>query len=185
MKQKTSFYSKNELLKIGLNCFGKNVYISKKASIYGAKLISIGNNVRIDDFCILSGDIQIGSYVHISAFCALYGKNKITLKDYSGVSPRVTIFSASDDFSGEYMIGPMVPEKLTNVIGGPVILEKYVQIGSGSVVMPNITICEGAVIGAMSLVKSNIEEWTVNVGIPCTKIRKRKKTIIELEKQIK
>lgn len=184
MKQKTSFYSKKELFKIGLKSFGDNVFISKKASLYGVESISIGNNVRIDDFCILSGKIQIGSYIHISAYSALYGGNSIVLKDFSGISPRVTIFSASDDFSGGFMIGPMVPKKLTNVTGGPVIIGKYVQIGSGSIVMPNITIRKGAVVGAMSLVKSNIEEWTVNVGIPCTTIKKRNRTVIKLEKQI-
>ena len=67
-----SFYSNEELKQLGLKSFGKNVLISKKCSIYGADKISIGNNVRIDDFCILSGKIVIGNYVHISAYSALY-----------------------------------------------------------------------------------------------------------------
>ncbi|EAO54015.1 O-acetyltransferase (cell wall biosynthesis) [Bacillus thuringiensis serovar israelensis ATCC 35646] len=62
-----SFYSQEELKKIGFLSVGKNVLISKKASIYNPGAISIGNHVRIDDFCILSGKITIGSYSHISA----------------------------------------------------------------------------------------------------------------------
>lgn len=50
-----SFYTEAELKELGLKSFGKSVLLSKKVSIYGAKNISIGNNVRIDDFCILSG----------------------------------------------------------------------------------------------------------------------------------
>jgi galactoside O-acetyltransferase len=184
MKQQTSYYSKEELKKIGLKSYGENVYISKKASFYGVKNISIGSNVRIDDFCILSGNIQIGSYIHISAFCALYGKNSIIMRDYSGTSPRVIIFSATDDFGGEYMIGPMVPENLTNITGGPVILEKYVQVGSGSIIMPDVTIHEGAVVGVLSLVKTNLEKWTINAGIPAIAIKNRKNNVITLEKQI-
>ena len=60
-----SFYSDEELKKIRFKSLGENVLISKKASIYSPEKIIIGNNVRIDDFCILSGNIQIGNHVHI------------------------------------------------------------------------------------------------------------------------
>ena len=68
-----SFYEKNELERLGIKKIGKNVLISRKASIYNPEEILIGNNVRIDDFCILSGKIKLGSNIHISSFCALYG----------------------------------------------------------------------------------------------------------------
>ena len=47
-------YTREELEAIGFAQLGENVKISKKASIYGAANISIGNHVRIDDFCIIS-----------------------------------------------------------------------------------------------------------------------------------
>ena len=47
--------------------FGENVLISRKASLYSPQTISLGNKVRIDEFCILSGLIEIGNFVHISA----------------------------------------------------------------------------------------------------------------------
>ena len=49
-----SFLNDEQLKDLGLKSYGKNVIISDKASLYNAKNISIGNNVRIDDFCILS-----------------------------------------------------------------------------------------------------------------------------------
>lgn len=52
----SSFYTTVELQDIGFNNFGHNLLISKKATIYGANLMSFGNNVRIDDF---SGDYLI------------------------------------------------------------------------------------------------------------------------------
>ena len=45
--------------------------ISKKVSIYSPQKISIGNNVRIDDFCILSGNITLGNYCRIAACGAM------------------------------------------------------------------------------------------------------------------
>ena len=68
------FLSKYELLSIGFKEIGDNVLISDKASIYSPELMSIGSNVRIDDFCILSGNIVLHNYIHISAFSVIYGK---------------------------------------------------------------------------------------------------------------
>ncbi len=176
----TSFYSEEELAAIGLKSYGKHVLISRKCSIYGAENIEIGDNVRIDDFCILSGKIKIGSNIHISAYVALYGAMGIELNDYTGISPRSTIYSAMDDFSGEYLIGPIHPEDKTNVTGGKVILEKFVQVGCNSVIFPSTTIGEGSVIGAMSLVKSDMEPWGIYVGVPVKKIKNRSKTLLHL-----
>lgn len=176
----TSFYSDIELKGLGLKKYGKNVLISRKTSIYSAQDIEIGDNVRIDDFTILSGKIVIGSHIHISAFCALYGANGIFLDDYTGISPRTSLFSAMDDFSGDYLIGPIHPAEKTNVQGGPIVLKKYSQIGAGCVVFPNITIGEGTVIGAMSLVNCPIDEWAIYVGIPAMKIKERKKNLLQL-----
>lgn len=175
----TSFLSADELKNIGFKSYGTNVLISRKASIYGASNISIGNNVRIDDFCILSGKIKIGSNIHISAYVALYGTEGIELMDFTGISPRSTIYSAMDDFSGDYLIGPIHPESATNVSGGKVTLEKYVQVGCNCVIFPNLTIREGAVIGAMSLVKESIKPWTISIGVPATAIKQRHKTLLE------
>ena len=129
-----SFYSNEELKQLGLKSFGKNVLISKK-SIYGADKISIGNNVRIDDFCILSGKIVIGNYVHISAYSALYAGDKgIYLEDYVGVSARCTIWGKSDDFSGHYMTNPTIPSKYRIVIEKQITLKKHVLLGTNTVI---------------------------------------------------
>ncbi len=111
----TSFYNREELLQMGFKSLGENVLISSNANFYSPETIEIGNNTRIDDFCLLTGRVIIGNYVHVSAYTSLYGKYGIELKDYSGLSPRVTIFSASDDFYGEYAVGPLLPQNITNV----------------------------------------------------------------------
>lgn len=175
----STFYSENELSDLGLKKYGKNVLISRKATIISPESITIGNNTRIDDFCILSGNIIIGNNVHISAYCALYGKCGIEISDFSGCSPRTTIFSVTDDFSGEYMIGAVIPNKYTNVVGKKVVLEKYTQLGANTIVMPGVLIQEGAVTGAFSFVNKNLEEWTINVGIPCKQLKKRSKKLLK------
>jgi len=173
-----SFYSHEELLNLGFQAIGKNVLISKKTSFYSCDKITIGDNVRIDDFCIFSGQIKLGSYIHISAYTALYGRYGIEIDDFSGLSPRCIVFSGSDDFNGDFLIGPTIDEKFTNVIQGKVRILKYCQIGAGSIIMPNLIINEGAVVGAMSLVNKHLEEWSIYAGIPCKKIKQRKKGLL-------
>lgn len=176
----TSFYTEDELKHLGLKKYGINVLISRKSSLYSPHLISLGDHVRIDDFTILSGNIIIGSYVHISAYVALYGSEGIFISDYSGVSSRTTIYSAVDDFSGDFLIGPMYPSDKTHINGGSVYLKKYTQIGASCVIMPNIVIEEGVVVGAMSFVNKTMSAWTINAGIPCKKIKDRSQNLLKL-----
>jgi len=176
----SSFYSEIELREIGLKSYGKNVLISKKCSIYAPDKISVGDNVRIDDFCIISGNVTLGNNVHISAYSALYGAEGIEFKDNSGCSARTTIYSAMDDFSGDYLIGPMHPEGMTHVTGGRVTIGRYVQLGAHCLVFPNVTIHDGSVVGALSLVTKDIPGWSIYVGIPAKKLRDRSKGLLRL-----
>ena len=175
-----SFYSESELKAIGFKSVGRNVYLSRKATIYSPERISIGDNVRIDDFCLLSGDITLGSHIHISAYVALYGGMGIELEDFTGISPMSVIYSAMDDFSGDFLIGPIHPQELTNVTGGRVLLKKYSQIGTHSVVFPNLTIGEGSVVGACSLVNKSLDSWGIYYGVPAVRIKNRNKGLLRL-----
>lgn len=181
-----SFYSEEELKKLKLKSIGKNVLISRHACFYGNENISIGNNVRIDDFCILSGNIVLGDYIHISAYTALYGgKAGIFVSDYSTISSRVSIYSSNDDYSGEHMTSPVIPDIYRGVTDAPVYIEKYAIIGSTSIVLPGITVKEGSSCGSFSFINEDTEEWSINIGIPCKKIKDRSKNIIKLEENFR
>jgi dTDP-4-amino-4,6-dideoxy-D-glucose acyltransferase len=181
---KTSFYTDNELKEIGFRKLGREVYISRKASIYKPESISLGNNIRIDDFCILSGGIgiELGSYIHLGAYSALFGGAGILLEDFSGLSARVTIYSESDDFSGLSMTNPLIPDDYkTRFNKGKVILRKHVIVGVNSTILPGLVLEEGSAIGAHSLVSKNCDSWSIYFGVPAKKIKNRKQKILELE----
>lgn len=183
----SSFYTTEELNALGFKSVGHNVLISRKASFYGVSRISIGNHVRIDDFCVLSagkGGIEIGNYVHIAVFTSLQGEGKISLHDFVGISSKVAIYSSNDDYSGEYMSNPMVPSQYTNVTHGDVMLHKHAIVGSGAVILPNVTIHTGAVIGALSLVLQNCDEFYMYKGNPAVKFIRRSKKLLQLEQQL-
>lgn len=177
--------SRDFVEQMGFAAIGKNLQISDRASFYNIEKISLGNNVRIDDFCVLSaglGGISIGSYIHISVFSSLIGAGKITISDFCNISSRVSIYSSNDDYSGLTMTNPTVPRQYTGVIDGDVLLGKHVIVGSGSVILPGITLEEGTAIGALSLVTKNCEAFGIYGGSPARRIKERKRDLLELEK---
>jgi acetyltransferase-like isoleucine patch superfamily enzyme len=182
---KSSFYTAEELKKLAFKAIGKNVLISRYARFYSIKNIEIGSNVRIDDFCLLSGKIKIGNHVHISAYSSLCaGDNKgIVLEDFVNISERVVIFAKTDDFSGATLTNPTIPEKYKNVIESEVILKKHSIAGVSSSILPGVIMEEGSVLGANSFLKKSTEPWSIYAGSPARKIKDRKKDLLKLEKQ--
>lgn len=183
-----AFLSREQIKSMGFSSVGDNVYLSDKASYYNCKNITIGSNTRIDDFCVLSageGGIEIGSYIHIAVYSSLIGAGKITLKNFCNISSKVSIYSSNDDYSGEYMTNPMVDSKFTNVSHAPVTIGKHVIVGSGSVILPNVTLEDGVAIGALSLVTKDCEAFGIYTGTPAKKIKERKKDLLDLEKKLK
>lgn len=181
-----AFLELTELKKIGLKKIGENVKISDKAVFYNPSQIEIDDFSRIDDFAVISagtGGIKIGKNVHIAVFCSLMGMGKIELQDFSGLSSRVSIYSSSDDYSGNFLTNPTVSSEYTNVISGDVILKKHVIVGVGSCILPNVIIDEGSAIGAFSLVMKNVERNVIAAGVPAKKVKKRSEKIFELEKK--
>jgi acetyltransferase-like isoleucine patch superfamily enzyme len=155
---------------------GRGCKISPHAKFYGIDRIEIGDNVRIDDFCIISageGGIKIGSNIHIAAHCFMAGAAQIQIDDYVGVGVRSVVHSSSDDFSGNFLIGPQLTKEHTNVKSEKVWLKKYSVLGAGCIVLPGVTVDEGCAVGAMSLVRKSLPSYQIWGGNPIKFIRTR------------
>ena len=178
--------SREAIETLGFASVGENVRISDRASFYGASRIALGNDVRIDDFCVLAagvGGILIGDYVHIAVGSSLIGAGKITMSDFSGLSSRVSIYSSSDDYSGAALTNPTVPGEYTGVTHADVFLGKHVIVGSGSVILPGVMLEEGVAVGALSLVHKRCQAFGIYAGNPARRIKERKRDLLELEQR--
>lgn len=181
----SNFLSEIELSELGLKTYGKNVLIGRHVVLYSPSRLSIGNDVRIDDFTIISGNVVLGSFIHISQYCGLYGGDDgIVLEDFTAISSKCSVYAVSDDYTGLSMTNPMIPIKYRpTLISKPVHLGKHAIIGCNSVILPGVDIPEGAAVGSMSLVTRSLEPWSINTGIPAKKKSDRYKDILELEKR--
>lgn len=177
----TSFYSEEEVQHLGFHRCGNDVQISINAKFYGISNISLGDHVRIDDFCILSGHISIGSYVHIAPAVLMFaGDAGITLADYTGISSRCALYAATDDYSGMAMSNPTIPDQYRAISTAPIVLEKHVLVGTGCTVLPGVTLAEGTSVGAMSLLNRSTEPWGIYYGSPAKRQRERQRDLLSL-----
>lgn len=176
-----AYLSDEELYRLGFHSIGKHVQISSKACFYNCANISIGNSVRIDDFCIFSagqGGIEIGNHIHVAAYTSLIGAGRITLRDFSNLSSRVSIYSSSDDYSGEGMSNPTIPSLYKQVHVAAVDIGRHAIIGCGSVILPGVTLHEGVAIGALSLVKFDCPAFTMHAGSPAKELHRKRSTLL-------
>lgn len=183
----TSFYSRDEIESLGLGSFGANLKLSRKASLYNPAGLSIGSHVRIDDFCVLSagvGGIEIGDHVHIAVYSSLIGAGTIKLGSFSNISSRVSIYSSNDDYSGESLTNPTVPDEFKRVRHADVIVGKHVILGSGVVVLPGVNIEEGVAVGSLSLVPKDCKAFGIYGGIPVKRIGDRSRILLDQERDL-
>lgn len=172
-----------EIDRLGFASVGDNVQISDKVSIYGSSRITIGSNVRIDDFCVLSagvGGICIGQYVHIATYSSLIGSGRITLSDFSGLSSRVSIYSSNDDYSGDSLTNPTVPSEFTGVKHADVFINEHVIVGSGSIILPGTRLEKGVAVGALSVVSRDCAEFGIYAGNPAKRVKERSRNLLTL-----
>jgi acetyltransferase-like isoleucine patch superfamily enzyme len=183
------YFNEDDLKDAGFKSLGRHVQIAKNCTIVGLENIAIGDHVRIDPYCSIiaagSGWLQLGSYIHIAGYCLLLAGDGIRMEDFSGISQGVRIYSRTDDYSGNHLTNPTVPEKYTGVTRGAVVLGKHVIVGSGSVILPNISIGEGSAVGALSLVTKNLKPWGIYFGSPAKLLKGRSPRVLELEAELR
>jgi len=121
-------------------------FLWKKLGCKVGKKVFIGYGVWID--FTYAHLIEIGDNVHITNMCLLLCHQR-----------DISNYFIGDDASS------LPYEK------GKIIIESGVMIGMNTTIMPGVRIGEGAIIGAKSLVTSNIPPWTVAAGCPAKVIK--------------
>jgi len=154
--------------------------LSPMARVYGT--LKMGDNCRVDDFCIITGNVELGDNVHIGCYSFLAGGEGIFFEDYSALAPRVSIFTTSDDYSGLSMTNPTVPEKYRPYMDkAPVWIRKHGLIGAHSVILPGVVVGVGTSVGACSLITKSLGSWGIYAGVPAKRIKERSRFLLALQ----
>lgn len=134
--------------------------------IVGRENITFGSPVLIDDFVLIvaRAPMVIGNHVHIGCFASITGGESVTLGDFSAVSQGARILTGTDDFTDGGFGNSTVPAEYRNATRAPIAIGRFCIVGANAVVLPGVTIGEGAVVGAGSVVTRDLEPWGVYVG---------------------
>jgi galactoside O-acetyltransferase len=164
---------------------GSNVVIYKFAVILSPENVTLGSDVIIDDFVFIGCHqrLIVGNRVHISSHSSITGGGRVLMGDFSGLGSGVRLISGTDDFTEGRLNGCAIPPEFRETRRGTLVLEPYAIIGANAVVLPDITIGEGATVGAGSVVTRNLEPWGVYVGAPVRRIKTRPRDVVLANQQ--
>lgn len=131
--------------------------------------ISIGDNCFINGNTLLisRNKITIGSYVTIAWGCTIYDHNSHSI-DY--LSRRRDIDNQLESYrSGKDFIAN---KDWSTVKSAPIIIEDDVWIGMNCIILKGVTIGEGAIVSAGSVVREDVPPWTIVAGNPALVVKK-------------
>jgi len=130
--------------------------------------VKIGKSTHIHRGCqIRKGTIVIGDNVIVGENAILDGRCGLVIEDNVNISSNVSIYTLQHDYNSPSF----------DAVGGNVIIKKNSWISANSVILPGVTINEGAVVAAMCLVNKDIEEFTLVGGVPAKVLRKRNRDL--------
>lgn len=164
-----------------------NVKTFEYTKIIGLEHIEFGHDIIIDDFTLVyaTNKIKIGNYVHIASFSSITGGGEINIGDFSAVSQGVRILTGTDDFKDWGFGNSTVEAQYRNATRGPINIGRFCIIGANSVVLPGVTIGEGATVGANSVVTRDLEPWGVYIGNKRIKERNKEGVMKNFENYLK
>lgn len=155
---------------------GKEVQIFPSAKIISPESVFLDDFSIVSDFCFILGKkfVKIGKYSHLAPYSMITGGGEVYIHDFVDISYSVKIISGTDDIFGDALFTPSVPEKYRKTKRSTVEINNFAFIGANSIVYPGVKIGEGAIVNPGTIVKSNLDPWTVYAGPECNVVGKRK-----------
>jgi acetyltransferase-like isoleucine patch superfamily enzyme len=136
---------------------GSSIFIGENVTIHSTKKIVIRDNVTIQDRCWIIGDVTIGNGTLIGA------NSYISSRKHFTDAPSYMPIKFQDKFNSG------------NDMDYSVHIGEDCWIGTNVVIMPNVKIARGAIIGANSVIFDDVLPYSVGFGIPYRSITKRLK----------
>jgi galactoside O-acetyltransferase len=156
---------------------GEEVKIYPLAKLAFPHVIELGDHCKIRDFVfIFAGKgVSVGEYSDMQPHAVIWGGGETIIGKRVSIGPGTVLLSAVYTHGEGLKMVDGLEEGSAKALYGKLVIQDDVYIGANCTLMPNITIGEGAIIGAASFVNKDAEPWGIYVGSPAKKIGERKK----------
>lgn len=183
---RANYLTPEVLASMPFKALGHDVMIHERVTLVGIENISMGSHVRIDPDVVLlaTGPLTIGCYVHISTGVFIAAKAGFEMKNFANIAHGARIYTINDDYSGEHLMGPTVPAELLNLHAGAVLMQEHAAVAAGAIVLPGVTLAEGSVLGALSLIGTSTEPWMMYGGVPAKPIKQRRRDALRKGREL-
>lgn len=177
---RADYLTPGALASMPFKSLGHDVMIHERVTLVGIENISIGSHVRIDPGVVLlaTGPLTIGCYTHLAPGVFIAAKAGFEMKNFANIAHGARIYTINDDYSGEHLMGPTVPAELLGRSSGAVLMEEHAIVSAGAIVLPGVTLAEGSVLGALSLIGSSTEPWMMYGGVPAKPRKERRRDVL-------
>ena len=151
-----------------------DIIIHETAIIKHPELVVMGDHIAIDPFFYMTTQGKFGNWIHINSHVSVIGgeESKLIIGNNVAISTGCRLVCRSNIFQQKRSAVPFQSgDKL--LYGDYIILEDEIILGANVVVLPDVRIEKGAVVGANSLVKTDLDAWGIYAGSPARKIGER------------
>jgi acetyltransferase-like isoleucine patch superfamily enzyme len=167
---------------------GQGTRIFRGCRLVGAERIKIGSYSQIDEgVYIFAGEkVSIGDHVHLAFGSSISGGGRCLIHDFAGIGAAVRLITGTDLTDGEGLTNPTIPDEFRRVHRGVIEIGAHAVVFTNSVIFPDVTVGEGAVVAAGSLVHRDLQPWGIYAGNPLVQIGVRpKETVLRLSAELR
>ncbi len=154
-----------ELINMKLICIGHIPLHHVRRFFYRLYGVKIGKGSTIHTGAVFYNpkNIVIGEDTIVGEKAVLDGRDKLIIGNHVDIASEVMIYNGEHDINSESF----------KPVFGPVEINDYVFIGPRAIILPNVKIGTGAVIGAGAVVTKDVDKMSIVGGVPAKEIGKR------------
>lgn len=155
-----------------LKKYGEGIRLMPLAKIAKPDVVELDDYCRVRDFVFIWGGqgVKIGKYTDVQPHVVVWGGGQLVVGDRVSIGPGSVLLTAVYTHKEGLKMVDGLGEGDAKALYGKLVIEDDVYIGANCTLMPDITIGEGAVIGAGSFINKDAEPWGIYAGSPARKI---------------